>query len=414
MASSAPEQIAGEKPRDIKINNRRIVLELLRRGDRVSLGQLAESCNLSRNTIKKCMDFFLQKGIAADAGKGSSTSEGGKKPDMFMLDENWGIIGSIYCFKNHLCGALYTIGLSLLCRDEEQLTIYTPDEVTAGSVRLMHRMLQNCGKELSLLKSVTCSIHGVVDIHTGTVFSSGHNGWNGQVSLGGMISEALGGIPVYCCNPVRSMLLCEAEQDPAVTDNSAILYTNGRGAMAAVIRNGVVVQGKRCVLGEISGIPLNFTSHPDSDTSLGGDSLGVLVCRDRLMTEIGSNPALYLSSTLSSLGREPELEDIFEAAQAGDELAQAVMRYSARWFAVSLRQLLFLADPDIIIIQGDYAGAGDYFLQTLKRYVQSYVAPSVSVIPDIRLSKQEEITSCMRGGAIVSRNRVFDSDTMYE
>ena len=34
MASSAPEQIAGEKPRDIKINNRRIVLELLRRGER--------------------------------------------------------------------------------------------------------------------------------------------------------------------------------------------------------------------------------------------------------------------------------------------------------------------------------------------------------------------------------------------
>ena len=86
------------------------------------------------------------------------------------------------------------------------------------------------------------------------------------------------------------MMLCEAEQDPTVADNSAILYTHGRGAMAAVIRNGVVVQGKRCVLGEISGIPLNFTSHPDSDTSLGGDSLGALVCHDRLMSEIGSNP----------------------------------------------------------------------------------------------------------------------------
>ena len=94
MASSAPEQIAGEKPRDIKLNNRRIVLELLQRGDRVSLGQLAESCNLSRNTIKKCMDFFIQKGIAADAGKGSSTSEGGKKPDLFILDESWGSLAA--------------------------------------------------------------------------------------------------------------------------------------------------------------------------------------------------------------------------------------------------------------------------------------------------------------------------------
>ena len=414
MALSAPEQIAGEKPRDIKLNNRRIVLELLQRSDRVSLGQLAESCNLSRNTIKKCIDFFVLKGIAADAGKGSSTSEGGKKPDMFMLDENWGIVGSIYSAGNHLYGALYSIGLTLLTRDVEELPVYTPDEVVSGCGRLMRRMLADTGKDPALLKSVTCSIHGVVDIHTGTVFSSGLGGWNGQVPLGEMLSAELFGVPVYCCNPVRSMLLCEAEQDPTVADNSAILYTHGRGAMAAVIRNGIVVQGKRCVLGEISGIPLNFTSHPDSDTSLGGDSLGALVCHDRLISEIGSNPALYLSSSLSGLGQEPELSDIFQAAEAGDELGQAVMRYAARWFAVSLRQLLFLADPDIIIIQGDYAGAGEYFLTTLRRYVQSYVAPSVSVIPDIRLSRQEENGSCLRGGAIVSRNRVFASDEMYE
>ena len=422
MASSAPEQIAGEKPRDIKLNNRRIVLELLQRGDRVSLGQLAESCNLSRNTIKKCMDFFIQKGIAADAGKGSSTSEGGKKPDLFILDESWGVVGSIYSAGNMLYGALYSIGLTLLTRSEEDLSArhqantpaYTPDELVAGCGRLMRRMLADAGKDPALLKSVTCSIHGVVDVHTGTVFSSGIGGWNGQVPLGKMLSDELFGVTVFCCNPVRSMMLSEAGQDPTVADNSVLLYTHGHGGMAAVIRGGHIVQGKRCVLGEISGIPLNFTSHPDSDTSLGGDSLGVLVCRERLLNEISSNPALYLSSSLSGLGREPELADLFAAAEAGDELGQVVMRYAARWFAVSLRQLLFLADPDIIIIQGDYAKAGGYFLQTLQRYVQSYVAPSVSVIPDIRLSHQDEIASCMRGGAIVCRNRVFASDEMYE
>ena len=33
---------------------------------------------------------------------------------------------------------------------------------------------------------------------------------------------------------------------------------------------------------------------------------------------------------------------------------------------------------------------------------------------NIRLSRQDEIASCMRGGAIVCRNRVFASDEMYE
>ena len=80
MKQSAGECRPGEKPRDIKLTNRRIILQLLRQGEKVSLGQLAESCGLSRNTVKKSMDYFLEKGIAIDAGKGSSTSEGGKKP----------------------------------------------------------------------------------------------------------------------------------------------------------------------------------------------------------------------------------------------------------------------------------------------------------------------------------------------
>ena len=412
MKQSAGECRPGEKPRDIKLTNRRLILQLLRQGEKVSLGQLAESCGLSRNTVKKSMDYFLEKGIAIDAGKGSSTSEGGKKPDMFVLNENWGILCSFYCKGSQIHGALYSIGMNLIIQSQEKAPDHTPESTVDSCDRLYRNMLEKAGLSSDMLKAVTCSIHGVVDIHTGIVFSSIGSGWNGQVPLGDMLHEKMGA-PVFCCNPVRSMLLCESYEDPAVRENSALLYTNGSGAMAALIRGGVVVQGKRCVLGEISGIPLNFTAHPDSE-KLGGDGLGDLVCKKRLRSEIASNPALYSSSILSMLGHEPELSDIFMAAERGDELGQAVIRYAARWFAVSIRQLLFLADPDIIILQGDYADAGEYFLSTLKRYVQSYVAPAVSVIPDIRISRQDEITSCIRGGGIIAENGVFSAKEMYE
>ena len=420
MALPANSPQSGEKPRDIKLNNRRIVLELLRRQDKITLGELAASCSLSRNTVKKCMDFFLEKGIAADAGKGSSTSEGGKKPDMFRLDENWGVLCSFYVRYGEVRGALYTIGFSRLCSESEPLPAYTPDEVVNSCNRLLRRMLQHCGRDAGRLKAISCSLHGVVDIHTGTVlseFSAGANGgagrWDGHVPLGRMLTEKLGA-PVICSNPVRTMLLCEAEKDPAIRDNSALIYTHGTAPMAAIIRGGHIIQGKRCVLGEIGGIPLNFTTHPNSDTSLGGDGLGSLVCRQRLLEEMNRHPELLISSSLHSLGHEPALPDIFAAAEKGDELGRAMVRHAARWFAVSIRQFLFLADPDIILIQGDYAKAGNYFLETLRQYVQSYVAPAVSVIPDIRLSAQEEVESCILGGAIVASIHVFDSDALYE
>ena len=233
------------------------------------------------------------------------------------------------------------------------------------------------------LRWVTCSIHGIVDIHTGTVLSNRQDAWNGRVPLGDMLREALGA-PVSCCNPVRTMLLCEADADPAIADNSAIVYTNGPR------RDGGDHPPRDCRPGQAlrpggdCRHPAGFSAHPASDTALGGDSLGYLVCRKKLLEEIASQPVLYQTSGLSELGRQPTLHDIFSAAGLGDKLARAVVRYAARWFAVSLRQLLFLADPDIIIIQGDYAPAGQYFLDTLRQYVQSYVAPAVDVIPDIR------------------------------
>ncbi len=419
MAPSAKSPQSGEKPRDIKLNNRRIVLELLRRQDKTTLGELAASCSLSRNTVKKCMDFFLEKGIAADAGKGCSTSEGGKKPDMFRLDENWGILCSFYVQSRLIHGALYSIGLTQICTDTEPISAYAPDEITEGCHRLLLRLLKNAGRDSSRLKAVFCSLHGVVDTYTGTVLSifsvnsPFFSNWDGHVPLGKMLSEKLGA-PVYCSNPVRTMLRCEAERDAMIQDNSAMIYTHDAAPMAAIIRKGHLIQGKRCVLGEIGGIPLNFTAHPDSDVCLGGDGLGSLVCLQRLLQEMNRYPELLVSSSLHSLGREPSLSDIFAAAESGDVLGRALIRHAARWFAVSIRQFLFLADPDIILIQGDYANAGNYFLETLRQYVKSYVAPAVSVIPDIRLSALDEIESCILGGAIMASRLVFKSDTMYE
>ena len=77
-------------------------------------------------------------------------------------------------------------------------------------------------------------------------------------------------------------------------------------------------------------------------------------------------------------------------------------------------QARLAADPDIILIQGDYADAGEYFLETLRGYVKSYAAPAVSVIPVIRLSTLSDNESCRLGGGLIAVNHVFNQDEIYE
>ena len=412
MAGSPLPQ-AGEKPRDIKLNNRRIVLGLLARKDRATLGELAAESAPFPQHRQKVRRLFPPERPGCRRRQRQLHQRRGQKAGHVRAGPPLGQHRELLLLRDRTLRRATQRSTDCLCEARENLPAYTPEAVVAGCRRLLDRMLAESPERPGPLRWVTCSIHGIVDIHTGTVLSNRQDAWNGRVPLGDMLREALGA-PVSCCNPVRTMLLCEADADPAVADNSAIVYTNGPGAMAAIIRRGIVVQGKRCVLGEIAGIPLGFSAHPASDTALGGDSLGYLVCRKKLLEEIASQPVLYQTSGLSELGRQPTLHDIFSAAGLGDKLARAVVRYAARWFAVSLRQLLFLADPDIIIIQGDYASAGQYFLDTLRQYVQSYVAPAVDVIPDIRLSRLGETASCLLGGALIGRGAVFEDDSLYE
>ncbi len=184
--------------------------------------------------------------------------------------------------------------------------------------------------------------------------------------------------------------------------------------MAAIIRRGIVVQGKRCVLGEIAGIPLGFSAHPASDTALGGDSLGYLVCRKKLLEEIASQPVLYQTSGLSELGRQPTLHDIFSAAGLGDKLARAVVPVRGTVVCGFAAAAFIPRRPRYHHHPGGLRLCRADFLDTLRQYVQSYVAPAVDVIPDIRLSRLGETASCLLGGALIGRGAVFQDDSLYE
>ena len=80
----SPSQ-TGNKPKNIKSNNQKIVLSLLRSSDALSLSEIAAQVNLSKTTITKIVNALMEKGLVHSIGKGSSTEEGGKRPELFAF-----------------------------------------------------------------------------------------------------------------------------------------------------------------------------------------------------------------------------------------------------------------------------------------------------------------------------------------
>ena len=75
------------KPRNIKLHNERLVLFLLREAGSTTAGEIASRINLSITTVMRIVNSLKSIGVIRSAGKGESTDEGGKKPELFAVNE---------------------------------------------------------------------------------------------------------------------------------------------------------------------------------------------------------------------------------------------------------------------------------------------------------------------------------------
>ena len=70
--------------------NRKHILNLMRSSDELSVSEISAQVNLSKPTLMKIMKYHIDKGYLIISGKGSSTEEGGKKPNIFKFNASGG------------------------------------------------------------------------------------------------------------------------------------------------------------------------------------------------------------------------------------------------------------------------------------------------------------------------------------
>ena len=78
----------GTLPADLRKENQRKVMKYLLRNGDATIIEIAEKLNVSRLTVKKCLDYYIEKGIVVTKGKGDSTETGGKKPLLYGFVED--------------------------------------------------------------------------------------------------------------------------------------------------------------------------------------------------------------------------------------------------------------------------------------------------------------------------------------
>ena len=89
---------------------------------------------------------------------------------------------------------------------------------------------------------------------------------------------------------------------------------------------------------------------------------------------VNKNNLLY--EKITSMGRELEAKDIFDAAKEGDEFSLSLVDYEAEYIAFGIGNILNTLDPEIIVIGGGVALAGDIFFSRINENLKKYALPS--------------------------------------
>jgi glucokinase len=178
-------------------------------------------------------------------------------------------------------------------------------------------------------------------------------------------------IPVRIANDAFCHTLAELRYGAGRDVENLVMFTLGTGVGGGVALDNEVRRGPRQIMGEVGHIIVE-PNGPECGCGNHG-CLEALVGRDGM---IGHAVRLLEHGTPSVLaergGRYHEKlspKIISEAADEGDEVALEVMNTSGHYIGVALCSCIVLADPDLIVLGGGVANAGDVLFEPIRRTV---------------------------------------------
>ena len=194
-------------------------------------------------------------------------------------------------------------------------------------------------------------------------------GW-GDCDAGAQLSQLLGGLRVQVGNDANVAALGEIWMGAAKGCRSAVMVTLGTGVGGGVVADGKLIEGAHGAGGEIGHITVNPQETAQCGCGKHGcleqysSATGVVRCMNKLLEQNSDVPC-----TLR--GRDFAAKDVFDAARSGDKLAQQEVEDMTLTLALALGNIAAITDPEMFLVGGGVARAGDVLLEPLSRHYQA-------------------------------------------
>ena len=248
------------------------------------------------------------------------------------------------------------------------------DTLHSGDSSAIEEALLGRIEQLRALRPDTVAIGvglpGIIDSVNGIVHRlSNVPGWN-DIPLRDLLHRRTG---LYAAieNDAKCMAYAEWKYGAARNGKNVVCVTLGTGVGGGIILDGRLYRGSFLGAGEIGQMSIDYQGLPGNYGNLGAIEKYV---GNHQIAERGQR--LY-----ESAGRLVSLEQctpavLAAAAQAGDPVARQLWAEIGREIGVALANVVWLLNPDTIVLGGGVAKAGDLLFEPIRRTIQSTTMPT--------------------------------------
>lgn len=352
-SAAKPRQDAGTNSLNtLKRKNRREVLELVRFASPISIADIAARTTLSKVTITKILDHYRDMGLV-DAAKADAGEERGKRPQIFTVNPSYRYMYCVIIDGYTMLATLADVTGKIFA---SHTAIYDQRIELAQMIKSVadafHMLVQREGRKVEQCLALVAGLHGIIDPDSGVCFLSPQfPGWGKDIPLKNMLKDLLPpGIPIHLDNGVHFYGRGEVSIAPASVTRLMSISSEIEGINGALMVDGKLYRGHNCLAGEIGHMIVD--TNPDAE---------ICQCGGKGCFEASVSPRRMAER----LGAK-SFDDVLAAAGAGEKDAWAELAGAARHFAVAIRNIMQLCDPEAVIIHGEYAKAGDRFLEEIR------------------------------------------------
>lgn len=344
--------------------NRSLVLDVVKHASPISRAGIAKETKLAKPTVSAIVDELLTEGLVHEIGVGATTTEGGRPPILLEFNNR-----SEFAVGVHI-GVHVTHVVVADARGEAlaQREFPTPSGDAGAALGKIASVVTECMSAAKAprrrLAGIGVCVPGLVDPDAGVCLLAPNLGWH-DVPVAELLTAAVGGgVAVHVHNTAQACAVAETLEGAAKGSKDAVLLYAGTGVGAGLIIDERLYPGSAGIAGEVGHFRVQGV-----ETLC---SCGKVGCLETVV----SVPAVVAAARAAGVGGEDlSLEEVVAAARSGDAAAVDVLADAGRRLGTAASWLVNLLNPDVLVVGGALAEAGDLVLDPLRAAVAEDALP---------------------------------------